>query len=280
MTTIKDISDSCGLSVSTVSKALNGYGDINSDTRAKVLETAKKLNYIPHGPGKTDILHRTYMIGVVCEVGYANRFFSEVLEGARQEAAKNGYSLVLMDEDQVNCDGVLILNGHFSNHEKKPVVYSERDRSFLQENYNGTLELTRRYISNGIRKIAFIHGEDSNVTQKRIEGYRDALTFAGIEWRKEYEIGSFYYDINAAESATTTLVALEDAPEAILYPDDICCLSGIRTLRSYGFRDPKVAGFGGTKEASMSVHGFVSYPLDTFGLGRNAVEKLLGKISK
>ena len=65
MASIKDIAKACGVSVATVSKALNGHNDISQATKEKVREAARQLGYMPNSAARALKTNRTYNLGVL-----------------------------------------------------------------------------------------------------------------------------------------------------------------------------------------------------------------------
>ena len=95
MVTIEEIAKLSKCSVSTVSKALNGYTDISEKTRKRVLKIAKELGYVPNATAQSLVRKRSNTLGVVYEVEYGlmNLFFSSILEAFRREAMQRGYDI-------------------------------------------------------------------------------------------------------------------------------------------------------------------------------------------
>ena len=90
MATIKDISNKCGVSPATVSKALNGYTDVSKETVELIRRTAEEMHYMPNAAArllKTNISHN---IGVLfvddSHCGLTHEYFSRILNSAKEEA--------------------------------------------------------------------------------------------------------------------------------------------------------------------------------------------------
>src|SRR5690554_4256756 len=101
MVTIEEIAKLSNCSISTVSKALNGYTDISQKTRERVLEIAEKLGYVPNATARSLVKRRSNTLGVVYEVEYGlmNIFFSSILESFRKEAMLRGYDILLLNNN-------------------------------------------------------------------------------------------------------------------------------------------------------------------------------------
>lgn len=103
MATIKDISKRCGVSPATVSKALNGYGDISEETKQKILAAATELHYTPNAAARQLKTNTSHNIGVVfvdqTGSGLAHEYFSQILDSAKEEAEKRGYDITFISEN-------------------------------------------------------------------------------------------------------------------------------------------------------------------------------------
>src|SRR5690554_5001711 len=100
MANIRDIAASCKLSVATVSKALNGYSDVNEATRARVLEAAKRLGYFPNAQARSLKTSRSFQLGVLFiddnYNGLTQYFFAKVLNSFKMEAERLGYHITFI----------------------------------------------------------------------------------------------------------------------------------------------------------------------------------------
>ena len=285
MVTIKDISKKCGVSPATVSKALNGYDDISPETVELVLQTAKELNYTPNAAARLLKTNRSHNIGVLfiddSMSGLTHEYFSHILNSVKEEAEANGYDITFISNNigkqktsflqhcrYRNCDGVVIANVDFQNEEVLELVKSEVpvvtiDYSFNNassvnsDNLEGSYALTSYMLDHGHTKVAFIHGEHTLVTQKRISGYKAAMKDRGLE------------------------LDLPDPPTAILYPDDYAFMGGQAEILERGLNIPgdiSVCGYDGVNLAKILDPKLTTWEQDTDQLGRIAVDKLIDRI--
>lgn len=97
MASIKDIAKACGVSVATVSKALNGHSDISQATKEKVRQAADKLGYMPNSAARALKTNRTYNLGVLfvddAQSGLTHEFFAAVLDSFKRHAEGRGYDI-------------------------------------------------------------------------------------------------------------------------------------------------------------------------------------------
>ena len=102
MVTIKDLSKLCEVSPATVSKALNGYGDVGQETTERILRAAREMHYMPNAAArqlKTNISHN---IGVVFEdetmSGLTHEYFSQILNSAKNTVEALGYDITFISQ--------------------------------------------------------------------------------------------------------------------------------------------------------------------------------------
>ena len=309
MVTIKDISKKCGVSPATVSKALNGYDDISPETVELVLQTAKELNYTPNAAARLLKTNRSHNIGVLfiddSMSGLTHEYFSHILNSVKEEAEANGYDITFISNNigkektsflqhcrYRNCDGVVIANVDFENPEVLELVKSEypvvtidysfdKASSVNSDNQEGAYALTSYMLDRGHTKIAFIHGEHTLVTQKRISGYKLAMEERGIEIPPEYISEAVYHDAESVRKATAAMLDLPDPPTAILFPDDYASMGGRTEVIERGLNIPgdlSICGYDGVNLAKILDPKLTTWEQDTDALGRIAVKKLIERI--
>ena len=103
MVSMKDIAQRCGVSVATVSKALNGQQDIGEDTRRRICDAAEKMGYMTNSAARALKTNRTYNLGVLFvderHSGLAHEYFSAVLESFKTEAEAHGYDITFLNHN-------------------------------------------------------------------------------------------------------------------------------------------------------------------------------------
>ena len=307
MVSMKDIAQRCGVSVATVSKALNGQPDIGEGTRARVTAAARDMGYMTNSAARALKTNRTYNLGVLfvdeMRSGLAHAHFSAVLESFKVEAENHGYDITFINHNVggrpttylQHClyrgvDGVVIACVDFNDPRVRELVNSQIplvtiDHIFnnrlavLSDNVSGVEALVRYVHSRGHRKIAFLHGERTSVTEHRITGFFRACEELGLEVPDEYLIQCRYHDPDACAQATRQLLALPDRPTCILFPDDYSYIGGMNVLTELGLRVPEdisCVGYDGIHLAR--VLGLTTYSQDTKALGTIAAEKLISLI--
>lgn len=311
MVTVRDIANACGVSTATVSKALNGYGDISAETAEKILKTAHEMHYMPNAAARQLKTNISHSIGVLffdeTNSGLTHEFFSKILNSAKDEAESLGYDITFISKNiggkeatyleharYRRCDGVLIACIDFTSTSVKELVaseiptvtidYSFNDKSsVMADNVNGGYVLTKYLIMHGHRKIAFIHGENTSVTKKRMVGFYRALGEESITVPDSYIVSARYHDPEMAGEATRALMNLKDRPTAIMYPDDYAYMGGLMELERMGMsvpRDVSCVGYDGISLSGIMHPRLTTYFQDTDKLGRLSVDKLVESIER
>lgn len=312
MVSMKDIAAACNVSVATVSKALNNHSDIGEETRQLVKKTAKQMGYHPNFSARALKTHRSYNLGVLfvdeARSGLTHDYFSHVLEGFKVTAERAGYDITFLNNSRLGkdrmsylehsiyrgMDGVVIACVDFNDAEviellqsQLPVVtidYLFNNRiAITSDNVNGMKELLQYIFAKGHKKIAYIHGADSSVTQARVASFFQCMESHNIEIVEEYIREAEYRDSYTAGVITNELLDLPEPPTCILYPDDYSAIGGMNAIKNRGLRIPEdvsIAGYDGIPIAAQLNPQLTTIHQDTEKIGRLAAEKLIDLIEK
>lgn len=304
MVSMKDIARHCGVSVATVSKALNGQPDIGEETRARICAAADELGYMTNSAARALKTNRTYHLGVLFvderRSGLSHEYFSAVLESFKVEAESHGYDITFINHNVggrpttylQHClyrgvDGVVIACVDFSDPQVRELVDSgiplvtidhvfNNRLAVVSDNVSGLYELVHHVYSKGHRKIAFLHGERTSVTENRLTGFYRACEELGLEIPPEYVQECAYHDPDRCAQGTQELLNLPERPTCILFPDDYSYIGGLNVLNEAGLRVPEdisVAGYDGIHLARV-LH-LTTYSQDTKALGATAASQLI-----
>lgn len=313
MVSLKNIAAECGVSVATVSKALNDHSDIGSETKERIRTKAKEMGYLPNFAAQALKTNRTYNIGVLFAdqalSGLTHDYYSHVLDSFKRAAESRGYDITFINHTGVGgagrsylehvryrrFDGVLIACIDYKDKQVVELVnsdvplaaidYSYEGRiAILSDNIKGMTELTRYICNCGHRKIAYIHGEDvSAVTNSRLTTFKKVMEEHGIEVPDEYIKGISYRSTQGAYDYTMELLDLEDRPTCIIYSDDFASLGGISAIRQRGLSIPEdisIAGYDGIPISSLMVPKLTTVKQDTEELGKRAANNLIALIEE
>jgi len=312
MASMKDISELCGVSIATVSKALNDQSDIGEETKARIKQVAKELGYFPNSSARALKTKRTYNLGVLfvdeAQSGLTHDYFANVLNSFKKVAEEKGYDITFISAGNgggkrmsylERCryrgfDGVVIACVDFENPEVAELVKSDIplvtiDHSFygraavISDNVTGMKDLLTYIIEQGHKKIAYIHGADSAVTKNRLSSFFKTAEELGISVPDEYIKEAAYRSTKEAGKATKELMELKNPPTCILYPDDFSCFGGMNVIREKGLRIPEdisVAGYDGLRIGRHIEPKLTTLRQDTDAIGEEAAKKLIDLIEK
>lgn len=310
MVSMKDIAAACGVSVATVSKALNDQGDIGEETKQRVRSTARELGYHPNASARALKTNRSYNLGVLYREdsgsGLTHDYFSQILEYFRATAEHRGYDITFLSnsksrKDRMSylehtiyrgMDGVMIAVADYSDPEVTALLDSDlpvvtvdylynRRISVMSDNVTGMEKLLSYIYAQGHREIAYICGEASMVTSNRVSAYYRFLENNNIPVREELLQKGKYRDSGAAGMLTSKLLNLSRRPSCILYADDYSAIGGMNAIKDRGLRVPddiSIAGYDGIMIAAQLEPQLTTYRQDTRGIGSMAAEKLISLI--
>lgn len=305
MTTLKDIAAACGVSVASVSKALNHAPDIGAETAERIRSTARELGYHPNAAARALKTNRTYNIGVLFEddthSGLTHEYFSSVLNAVKNGVESRGYDVTFISKNigagqmsflehckYRNCDGVVIANVDFTDPSVTELVNSDipvvtidylfdNRSAVLSDNVQGMRELVEYVYRMGHRRIAFIHGEETAVTRSRLASFYKTCQSLGLDIPEEYVQTGRYHDPGKSASVTCRLLEAKELPTCILYPDDISILGGIAEIEKRGLRIPEdisVAGYDGIQLSQLLRPAVTTLHQDSEALGTEAARLL------
>ncbi len=310
MVSMKDISAACGVSIATVSKALNNHKDIGKETKEHIRQVAKEMGYSPNAAAKTLKTNRTYSLGVLFaddeQSGLAHDYFAYVLDSFKRTAEERGYDITFINSCKTGpqrmsylersryrrFDGVLIACIDFEDPEVEELVKSDipvvtidhlfNNRStIVSDNVKGIRDLVHYIYKMGHRRIAYIHGADSTVTWSRVSSFYRTCKELGIDVPTEYVREAPYRNTKETYAETVKLLDLKEPPTCILYPDDFSCFGGVNAIYERGLKIPddiSVAGYDGIRIARHFKPRLTTIVQDTERLGAEAAKKLIDLI--
>lgn len=310
MVSMKDISAVCGVSIATVSKALNNHKDIGEETKEHIRQVAKEMGYFPNSAAKSLKTNRTYSLGVLFvddeQSGLTHDYFAHVLDSFKSTAEEKGYDITFINSCKTRkermsylehsryrrFDGVVIACVDFEDPEVEELVRSDipvvtidhlfNNRSaIISGNVKGIRELLYYIYGMGHRKIAYIHGADSAVTRSRLSSFYRTCEELGIDVPPEYIKEAPYRNTKGTFEETMKLLELKEPPTCIMYPDDFSCFGGINAINAKGLKIPddiSIAGYDGIRIGRHFEPQLTTIIQDTKRLGREAAVKLIDLI--
>ncbi|WP_316831544.1 LacI family DNA-binding transcriptional regulator [Pedobacter aquatilis] len=309
--TIVDIANELSMSKSTVSRALTGHPNVKPETRAKVMELAEKLDYQRNMLSISLITNKTKTIGIVLPE-FITSFFPQVVVGAQEEAARQGYSVLVSQcnesyETEVanskvmlanRVDGVMVsLTKETLNYDhwkafirkKIPVVFFNRVCEEMMvpkvvvNDYDAAFKAVEHLIKIGKKRIAHLAGPGQLViSRKRMNGYRDALKKYNIPVDEELIIE---YDLNLSKVKMYVkhLLGMENPPDALFAVNDPTAIEAIQIIKQLGKRIPDdiaIVGFSDNYGSSFIEPSLTTIAQPVREIGKTAMELLLGLMDK
>lgn len=266
--TLRDIAKKSGYSVTTVSRALAGYNDVNEATRTLIIDIATSMGYQPNLVARHLRHQRTNTIGLIIpsnDIGFSDDFFSELMMGVGHAASEHGYDVLISAQASFETeldayrrivggnrvDGMVLARTrkddprieylHSISH---PFVVSGR-RSLNEENdfafidvdsQLGIKMLVDHFVELGHREIALLlPPAEMAFTDYRLEGYKDSLKQAGIPFKPEYVVCA---DLKRRGGYEATRRLLGQFPQltAFVGCNDLMALGAMSAIQDRGYR--------------------------------------------
>jgi LacI family transcriptional regulator len=310
-TTIRDLARRSGVSVGTVSRALNGYPDVNEETRERIARFARELDYTPNAAARSLVLERTHVIGVFLETGEGHPdvqhpFFEEVLGGLKAAIGAAGFDLLLFASERPGngygphsylkrcrhhrVDGVVLMGVEADDPEVEQLARADlpcvavdleiggpNTGCVTSNNADGSALAVRHLVEQGHTRIATIAGPLSmRPGRDRLRGYREAIQAAGLAYRDDYvAYGDFY--VQSGIAAMSGLLALPDPPTAVVAASDLMAIGALRAAADAGVSVPGEIAVVGFDDVMLAPH--IDPPLTTLrqdkhGIGAAVAEAL------
>lgn len=307
MVDIKMVAKKAGVSPSTVSRALSGNVVVSPETKKRVLQAVKELNYQPNVLAKSLKEGRSKTIGLFLP-NLHSLVFPAAIRGITEVAKRNGYTLVLFntDEDLETetfyidnlrrrlVDGFIFSTAtedstHILELKKRgyPVVLMIRSLNneidtVLIDNYSGGYQATKFLLERGYRKIAIINGTlKLELYRERFRGYQAALAEFGIALNEKLT----FHETKGWEDGYRAISEILDQgehPDAIFATSDPKALGVIKALKERGMKVPDDVAVIGYDNLDMSE--LMDPPLTTmaqpfYEAGTKAAERLMKLIN-
>ncbi len=304
--TIKDVARLANVSVATVSRTMNGHQHVAEPVRARVLEAARSLHYVPHHAARSLSSRRTHTIGVVLP-DLHGEFFSELIRGIDMVARTRGLHLLVSSyrgaqEEQRRAvqrmpgrvDGLLIMAPYLAGAANDPdeislgglpaVLMNSAERlgdapALNIDNYGGARVMTRHLLDVGHRRIAFITGPQDNFdARERLRGYRDELQARCPQVSPQVVQGAF--DEASGYRAGEALLQGQ-RPDVVFAANDMMALGCLFAFTHAGVRVPEdiaLAGFDDVPMARYVNPALTTMRVDIVGFGARAMQLLLAAL--
>jgi LacI family transcriptional regulator len=302
---IRAVAKAVGVSVSTVSRALNGYADVNADTRRRIEETAESLGYQPSYAAA--MLRRNLTNTVTFVVSkpwtkYVDPYFLGILDGLEMVLSANGFDLqvVLAREfekeievirravERNRCDALIF--GRTRPEDERIDWLEERSFPFItvgqtQRNSHSFIDRdqikvgrdsVRRLAALGHKRIGHLTAPQRyNYTRNSIVGFREGIEMAGLSFDAGHEVECFL-SRRTGEEVVTELFTGPNAPTALVCGNDLIAISAMEGLQRLGIRPGIDVALIGCDD--MPIAAYVRPALTSFSQDLGAIGMRLGRM--
>ena len=301
--TINQVATRAGVSISTVSRVLNGLNRVHPATRRRVQQVIDELGYQPSALARGLALQRTQVVGLIIPSA-TDAFYSEIVRGVEDAAAALDYALLIRSQPwqttgerppQVftprQVDGLVLVGVNVDSTTlaqlrtrglRIAVVQEDLGGdvpTFTVDNYGGAQTLARHLVGHGYRRIAFITGSDNTPdSADRLRALRDVLDQHSLALPDHYvERGDYLR--GSGYAAMSRLLDQAEHPDAVFAANDQMAADALRAIHERGRRVPQdiaVVGFDDIALASYTEPPLTTVRQPAYQLGRLAVEALIG----
>lgn len=304
--TIKDVAREAGVSISTVSNALNDVDVLHPDTKQHILDVAERLNYIPNINGRNLKAQATNVIGLFL-TSIRGPYYGTLADSIYSECVKHGYELNIFVSNKPNnimtnilgkrVDGAIILNEWIKESQTRmllendiPTVFIDREQegpyisSVVFDSYYEGEQAARYLLELGHKSFAFIQGVEHNYDSiERQNGFEKVLKQAGIILSDDYILkGDFDREI-AYDAVKEFLEKGLPLPDAIFAANDESAIGTIEALLDEGIKVPEQISVIGCDDIDLAkrIHPSVTTIRTSFEKqGVQAVTRLVAMIKQ
>lgn len=311
-----DIAHRAGVSQSTVSRALRDSPLVNQETRDRIKAIARELNYKVDKNASNLRQQQSRTLALLLfedptsDDSLINPFFLSMLGSITRASAQAGYDLLisfqnLSDdwhadyEDTNKADGIILLGyGDYVDYQDKLSVLEEQETHFVRwgamdeehpgvsigsDNFQGGYNVTQHLLNQGHRVFAFIGGADSHAPEfmARYEGFRDALTKAGVAFDETCQIDAISTE-DSGYHALNQLLVQNPAVDAIVCASDLIAIGALQALQDNEIKVPEqvaVTGYDNIPVSRFTHPALTTVQQNTKLAGETLVENLLRLIN-
>lgn len=308
--TIIDVAKAAGVHPSTVSRVLNGSGELNllPATRQRVVAAAARLGYRPSALARSLRLKRTFTLGMLVP-NIDNPLFPPIIKGVENTARARGYNLILCNtensserEDEYlrvlrerQVDGVLIASSFMGDatiaelrRDHFPFVLVNRgsrnvdDLAVLVDNDTGIAEAVAHLVELGHRRIGIVAGPQTTMTgQQRLAAAKAALRAHGIRVDPALVSVAEGFSQESGYRAGRRLVFGAEPPTAMLCANDLVALGALRAIREAGLQCPgeiSLVGFNDISLAELLDPPLTTIHIEQNEMGARAAELIIAQV--
>ena len=297
--TITKIAQQANVSIATASRVINQSGAVKEETREKVLQAMKSLNYQSRESSSKYIL--------ASFSDFQNPFNADLIRGIRSAASRRGYKLFLQQIDRPHSSEAYkfllnekIFSGVIFTHVvpdrnlldairiQYPIVmcseYSEVENIpfVVIDDFEAAQDAMKYLISIGKRRIALLNSSlDHNYAVQREHGYRAALAESNLPINERWMVHLTDIDFESACSAVSNLLSSSERPDAFFCVSDVFASAVIKSASGLNLSVPQdvaVVGFDNVYLTTMTVPSITTVSQPTYQLGFQSANILIDQI--
>jgi LacI family transcriptional regulator len=312
MPTIKDVAKTLNLSITTVSRALDGYDDVSAETRQRVIETAQAMGYSPNRAARQLRRQKTETVGFILPASaqrFDEPFFTEFISGLGDALSEQGFDLLVANAkteemerslyqrwvNSSKVDGVVLnriqkqdWRAQYLSSVHLPFTALGKSQDGLAyprirvDGAQGYLELVQHLRAGGFSRLAFIGGYENLLNHiERFSWFQAALATSDLPLDPGLWLTADMTSTGGYEAAKQ-LLTLPNPPDAILCVNDETAFGALHAAHEHGLaigRDLAVAGFEGVQASNHTAPPLTTLDIPVPEIARQLAHMLLAKIN-
>ncbi|WP_353048610.1 LacI family DNA-binding transcriptional regulator [Exiguobacterium sp. s21] len=290
---------------------MNNYKDVSEKTRAKILQAAAEMDYLPNAHAQSLSTKKSWAIGVTFseanEVGMKHPFFNGIIESFRHATEEHGYDLIFASRNLRNrdmsylehfkhraVDGIVVICSDRMDEQVQelmqsdiPIVVIDMDSANCSVVYSDNSEGARMAVNYlyklGHRAIAHIAGDSSiDAGAARVKGYELAMHALDLPIQPGYLVNAGFFSVEEGKQAMEQLLQLPSPPTAVFVAGDQMAIGAIEAVHKHGLRVPEdisIIGYDDIEMIKYITPKLTTIRQDTDEIGEAAAELLIEQMT-
>lgn len=305
---IQDVAKKAGVSISTVSRVVNGYVHVSDELREKVESAIRDLEYRPSQVARSLAKQKTNLIGIIVpDLTY--HYYAKMISSIEEQASLNDYNIIVCNiKENLNkeiryinvlkemwVEGIILMHEKINPQTKKllcecniPIVLASVKIDGLDvpsvniDDYQAAFDATNFLIGKGHKRIALISGDMRDITagRQRYQGYIDALKNSNIQISKDI-IKEGNFKISDGYSKMEEILKLEKKPTAVFAVSDSMAIGAMNCAIDHGYKIPddiSIMGFDNTDLAYVIRPRLTTVNQPASEIGKQSLKTLIDLI--
>lgn len=297
MSSLKEIAQLTGVSISTVSNVLNGRKNVSQETRERILRCCEEQGYVHDASPKKSKSDKDKRIVFIFS-DFDREFYLKIIEGVSTCLNENGYDLIICTNKSSDnflkssfARGTISLDGSLSDEffqtvakPEFPVVLMDRvlendnknTKSVVVDNYPVMCQLVQSLVDRGFQRFGFLGGHVSSLDNKeRFSAFADTLQSNGIAFDQTYYYHGNYREKSGYQAAKLMILSNE-YPEVLVCANDNMAVGAMKAFEEHQISVPhniSITGFDDSDAAALA--GLTTIKIPRYESGFLAAKELL-----